>query len=287
MNWRSVICISTAALGFSVLAITPGFAGGSYFHGGNFNFNGSTGGGGCHHNHPIIKIWNKNININKNINWNNNININKNLNINKNIVIAKSNSFSIAVSGASSGAAGYSSSGSYAETTVVNHGGGGEVTASAEETCEMQEGSVVKAIHAVCISSEGRQFPASHMTSDTWIDTAYEGEVARCIPGSALKIIIGDVSETDQGMAGVYEGGEVLACGRGEALWHYKNGMVKCAPAMPVKDCTERTNLRKYGTGDFFFSYRSKVCVNRVASARSVDLSRTNWDGGVGDSQSN
>ena len=76
---------------------------------------------------------------------------------------------------------------------------------------------------------------------------------------------------------------QIHAGGRGEALWHYKNGMVKCAPARPVKDCTERTNLRRYGTGDFFFSYRDKVCVSRVAKSKSVDLSSTNWDGGVGD----
>ena len=52
---------------------------------------------------------------------------------------------------------------------------------------------------------------------------------------------------------------------------------------MRVKDCTERTNLRKYGTGDFFFSYRGKVCVNRVARSSSTDLSSSSWDGGVGD----
>ena len=148
----------------------------------------------------------------------------------------------------------------------------------------MQEVSIVKAIHAVCVSMEGREFPASHMLPESWIDTSYEGEVARCIAGSTLKVTIGDVLESDRGMAGTYEQGQVLACGRGEALWHYKNGMVKCAPARPVKDCTERTNLRRWGTGDFFFSYRSKACVtSRVAQSKSVDLSSTSWDGGVGD----
>lgn len=292
MNARPVLFFAAAAFGAVALAASPGSAGN--FHGGTapgggwknggwqnngpgvrpglWGKNCHGGGGGGGHGRHIVKIWN----INKNLNFN------KNININKNIVIAKSNSISVAVSGASSGAAGYASSGSYAETTVVNHGGG-DVAASAEETCEMQEGSVVKAIHAVCVSSEGREFPASHMLPETWVDTTYEGEVARCIPGSTVKASIGDVTETDQGMAGTYDGGEVLACGRGEALWHYKNGMVKCAPAMPVKDCTERTNLRRYGTGDFFFSYRTKVCASRTAKSKDVDLSSTNWDGGVGD----
>jgi hypothetical protein len=30
---------------------------------------------------------------------------------------------------------------------------------------------------------------------------------------------------------------------------------------VPVVDCTERTNLRKYGTADLFFSYRAEVCL--------------------------
>ena len=280
MNLRSILSVALAVAGLTVLAVSPTIAGGSIFHGGGFTFAGGSNRGHCHGGGGghVVKI----INFNKNLNFNNNINLNKNININKNIVIAKSNSFSIAVAGAAAGAAGYSSSGSYSESVTVNRGGEA-ASVSAEETCEMQEGSVVKAIHAVCVSAEGREFPASHMLPETWIDTAYEGEVARCIPGATVKVTIGDVVESDQGLAGTYDRGEVLACGRGEALWHYKNGMVKCAPALPVKDCTERTNLRKYGTGDFFFSYRSKVCVNRVASSRSSDLSSTSFDGGVGD----
>jgi hypothetical protein len=60
--------------------------------------------------------------------------------------------------------------------------------------------------------------------------------------------------------------------------------MLKCAPVMPVKDCTERTNLRKYGTGDMFFSYRSRVCATSVREARSraIDLSGMTLQGGVG-----
>ena len=30
---------------------------------------------------------------------------------------------------------------------------------------------------------------------------------------------------------------------------------------MRVPDCTERTNLRKYGTGDMFFTYVTRVCL--------------------------
>ena len=139
----------------------------------------------------------------------------------------------------------------------------------------MQYASVMKAIHAVCVAANGDEFPASHMVPDTWISASYEGEIARCIPGAHLKALIGDVLQSDQGMAGTYKGGMTLECGAHEALRHYKNGMLKCAPAVPVPDCTERTNLRRYGTGDMFFSFRAQVC---VTSAQSVEANVSEHD---------
>ena len=249
---------------------------------------------------------NKNINIFKPILINKNININKNILINKNIIINKVNAFSSAEasamasaaassqsgssSGANSGAAAavIVYSGSYQIINYNNHGGGAIAVAveHAHGACHMQEATVVKSIHAVCVSYEGREFPASHMLSDTWIDTSYEGEVARCIPGSHLKVIIGEVLQSDQGLAGTYQHGQVLMCAEHEALRHFKDGMVKCAPAIPVPDCTERTNLRRYGTGDFFFSFRAQVCVTESYTAESTqssaDVSGLVLDGGVG-----
>jgi hypothetical protein len=61
-----------------------------------------------------------------------------------------------------------------------------------------------------------------------------------------------------------------------------------------VPDCTERSNLRRYGSGDLFFTYRTKVCVGSAKTAsRSVNYSRRTeqedsydlpTDGGVGGS---
>jgi hypothetical protein len=68
------------------------------------------------------------------------------------------------------------------------------------------------------------------------------------------------VKQSDQGMSTSLANAQTLQCGTGEALRHYKNGMLKCAPAVKVPDCTERTNLRKYGSGDMFFTYVAKVC---------------------------
>jgi hypothetical protein len=50
-----------------------------------------------------------------------------------------------------------------------------------------------------------------------------------------------------------------------------------------VKYCTERVNLRRWGSDDFFFSYRSRVCVQSPAQASSgEDLSGMTLEGGVG-----
>jgi len=84
--------------------------------------------------------------------------------------------------------------------------------------------------------------------------------------------------------AGTYSRGVILQCGEGEAVRHFKDGMLKCAPAMEVPDCTERTNLRKFGTGDMFFTYRSTVCANSVRStSREADMDEMTLNGGVGD----
>jgi hypothetical protein len=248
---------------------------------------------------------NNNININKNINQVKNININKDVNINKNVVNNKNivivktgggtaEAAALAIAAASANANSNSSSvsysGSYSESTVINQGGGfvgGAVAVDTQQACHMVEASVVKAIHAVCMF-EGREFGASHMTRDTWIESSYEGEVARCIPGASLKVVIGDMVQSDQGMAGSYEGGQTLNCAPGEALRHFKDGMLKCAVAVPVKDCTERTNLRLFGTGDFFFSYRTQVCATSSRTSQQysreddAQVSGMALDGGVG-----
>ena len=313
-----------AAMTASVLILAPysaalaGGMGSGGGYGGGMHGGGGYGGGSQGPNCPEkghgggkINIFNKNINIfkpvniNKNININKNLNINKNININKNVNVIKNvivnkgggsamaSAFAAALASSSSNSSSssVSYSGSYSDVTVVNRGGGigGAVAVVGEqqEQCEMQEATIVKAIHAVCIA-EGREFAASHMIRDTWIDSGLEGEIARCIPGAHLKIVVGDVLQSDQGMAGTYAHGDVLECGDHEALVHFKDGQLKCAPAVPVPDCTERTNLRKYGTGDFFFSYRGKVCVgvSRVASSSSSSEQSMSMemDGGVGES---
>ena len=249
---------------------------------------------------------NKNIDITKNIDASKNITINKDISINKSIVInkggsgsadAEASAFAQAMAQASANASAsvnnnvtFYGGGSYENVTVNNHSSDISGVAAAQQ-CQMQEANVVKAIHAVCVSADGREFPASHMVGDTWLDSSHEGEIMRCIPGSHLKVTIGDVVQSDQGMAGLYERGQVLECDVHEALRHFKDGMLKCAPAVPVPDCTERTNLRRYGTGDLFFSYRSSVCVGggqiSRRETRELDVTGMALEGGVGEGNGN
>jgi hypothetical protein len=216
----------------------------------------------------------KTINVTKNIDNSKTIDNSKNISINKSIVINKGGN-NISVSAEASAQAFASANAASLAGAVAFGGGGwapeapgafaggdiGTLTVQTRAQCTVQEATIVKSIHAVCLSAEGHEFPASHMLADSWINSGYEGEVVRCIPGSHLKVSIGKVVQSDQGLAAGISGGEILICGAHEALRHYKNGQLKCAAAVPVVDCTERTNLRKYGTADLFFSYRAEVCL--------------------------
>jgi hypothetical protein len=227
----------------------------------------------------------KTIDITKNIDNSKNISINKSIVINKggNTVsvtaeaMAEASASANANSNANANAASFGNTAAGAGAIVTGGGGwapeapaafaGGDIgnltveTGPVRQQCTIQEATIVKAIHAVCLSADGHEFPASHMLGDTWISGSYEGEVARCIPGSHLKVNVGKVIQSSEGLAAGASSGQVLICDAHEALRHYKDGLLKCAPAVPVVDCTERTNLRKYGTADMFFSYRAQVCL--------------------------
>jgi hypothetical protein len=241
----------------------------------------------------------KNINNSKEINASKNININKSIVINKGsseaeamaialaqaVAAASSNSSSSAVVNfnGSANASANSAASSFANSATFNNSGffgnfgvssyvaeapgfvpGGEINVNVEAAapaCTFQEATVIKAIHAICVSEDHHEFPASHMVEDSWIRAGYEGEIARCLPGSALKATIGSVLQSSEGAAVSTAHGETLMCAPQEALRYFKGGLLKCAPAVRVPDCTERTNLRKYGTGDMFFSYVTRVCL--------------------------
>ncbi len=279
--------------------VTPAFAGGG-FSGGQCPPPGNT------IINKIIDI-NKNVNINKNLNINKNININKNVNIfkpvviNKNVIINKVNASSSASADAMAAALAFASARSQAVVSggggfieEVTRGGQGEIggAAAVQEACVEQWATVVKAVHAICVDHWGHQHPATRMRPETWIDASYSGEIYRCLEGSWLRAVVGHVVESDEGTAAVYEGGDTLECKAGEGLRHFADGLVKCATAERVPDCTERSNLRRWGAGDIFFSFQEKVCAQSYsaysASERmsrggsTLELSNMTLSGGVG-----
>lgn len=150
---------------------------------------------------------------------------------------------------------------------------------------ELREGTVVKSLRAVCVAADGAEHPASRVNANTWLDIGYEGELYRCIEGTTLRVTIGAVVETEKGMAAIFDGGATLSCSAGEALGHWKGGMIKCVPRKPMPECTERRLLRRHGPGDIFFTMRMEVRV-RVDEAieGGVNLSGMYLDGGVGQS---
>jgi hypothetical protein len=237
-------------------------------------------------------VINKSVDIDRNITINKNVVINKNVLVNKGnaIATAQANAFALAAAQARGAAPTIVYAGSYQIINYNRRGGVALAVAAAPGSgaCRKHEATVVKSIHAVCVGFDGQESAAAHMVADTWIESGYEGEVARCTPGSRLKVVIGDVVQSDQGLAGTYDHGQVLRCGAREVLRHFKDGQLKCAPAVPVPDGTERANLRRWGTGDVFFAFRTAVCVTQgraaeVSIAREAEVGGMMLDGGVGE----
>src|SRR5262249_18589615 len=140
---------------------------------------------------------------------------------------------------------------------------------------------------AECIDRHGDRHPASQMRAETWLDASTNSEIYRCLEGSHLHVMIGDVVDSDHGMVGVYKGAQELTCAPGQALRHYRGGSIKCAGAERVPDCTERRNMRRFGMGDIFFSYNAKVCARVASESYSTAGSEVSvegqFSGGVGE----
>jgi hypothetical protein len=164
-------------------------------------------------------------------------------------------------------------SGGNTHITVINQGGelGQIAVAVPGAPCIEQYATVVKSIHAVCIDSYGKEHPAVRMHKETWINSPINKELYRCLAGSYLKVTVGQVLQSDKGLAGLFENGKQIVCRNGEALRHYKDGVLKCDVAEQVADCVERENMRKHGIGTLFFTFQTKVCVpNYIAKNEQI-----------------
>lgn len=136
-------------------------------------------------------------------------------------------------------------------------------------------------IQAVCIDDRRTPHAASQVRPDRDVGDDYEGELYRCIAGTHLQITLAEWRENLS-----MEGGEMLECRKGEALFHERGGMLQCRPQRPERDCNERSLLRRYGAGikiltmvreETYTEYREEATEESRTSSMSIVL-----DGGVG-----
>lgn len=136
-------------------------------------------------------------------------------------------------------------------------------------------------IQAVCI--DARQIPhaASQVRPDREIEQSFEGELYRCIAGTWLQATIADYQEKVE-----FSGGKTLACRKGDALYHGRDGKLECRKQTPARDCNERSLLRRFGAGikiltivetETYTAYREEE--ERMESSVATTMS---LDGGVG-----
>lgn len=140
------------------------------------------------------------------------------------------------------------------------------------------------AIQAVCVDDRAVPHPASQVRPDREVDAAYDGELYRCLAGTRMQATLADY---DGELS--FDGGEAIACAKGEALYHAAGGEVTCRAQKPARDCNERSLLRRYGAGvkiltlartETYMREEAEASAEARASAAS-SLSIT-LDGGVG-----
>jgi hypothetical protein len=162
--------------------------------------------------------------------------------------------------------------------TAVNLSVGGE-DREAYEAMRTRIEKVV--IQAFCFDDKEVPRPASQVSPDRDIDEAYDGEIYRCIAGSHMQVTIAKFHEQVS-----FEGGQTLACLKGEALYHIPGhgaGKLECRPQKPARDCNERSLLRRFGAGIKVLTlvYTEKYTAYRESSHQSGSVMMS-LDGGVG-----
>jgi hypothetical protein len=162
--------------------------------------------------------------------------------------------------------------------SAVNLNVGGEEREAYEATRTRIEKVVIQAF---CFDDKDVPHPASQVSPDRDIVEGYEGEVYRCIAGSHMQVTIAQFRDKIS-----FEGGQTLACQKGEALYHTPGqgaGKLECRPQKPARDCNERSLLRRFGAGIKVLTliYTEKYTAYRESSHESESVSMS-FDGGVG-----
>jgi hypothetical protein len=134
----------------------------------------------------------------------------------------------------------------------------------------------MRMIQAVCIDDRGAPHPASRLNDEEHVAATFSGELFRCVAGSYMQVTFGSES-------GSFDGGETMACQKGEALWHEAStGALSCRPQTPERDCFERSLLRKYGPGAKVLMTRREETYQEVEIMQCVSTAGLYLSGGVG-----
>ncbi|WP_083918635.1 hypothetical protein [Woodsholea maritima] len=223
---------------------------------------------------PNVYVGGTNVNVGVNVGAHVNVNVSAN---------ASANAYARANAGASTVV--------YAGGGVISRGGPGNVTTISGLNLVDQQMTVIeesrsrwveswRVVRAVCLDDTGSPHPASRPDQDEEVGAEYEGEIFRCMSGTAMQVTIGwRVDGEDR-----YEGGETLMCQKGEALRHRTGGDLYCAPQEARRNCNERSLLRRWGPGVKLVYMRYEEHYTEVVEEHTQRTSQMTLmlDGGVG-----
>ena len=136
-------------------------------------------------------------------------------------------------------------------------------------------------VRAYCMDDSGNPHPASRPDPDERVTPDFEGEIFRCVAGTALQATLGWREGGEDRFDGVS-----IQCQKGEALRYGRGGELFCAPQEHRRNCNERSLLRLHGPGVKLVWYRYEEHYTETVERRSETHERRSMtlmlDGGVG-----
>jgi len=123
-----------------------------------------------------------------------------------------------------------------------------------------------RVVRVVCVDDTGTPHPASRPDPSERVDAYFDGEIFRCMAGTALQATIGWREDGHDR----FDGGETIHCRKGEALRHTPGGQLSCAPQEPQRNCNERSLLRLHGPGVKLIYYRYEEVYTETVRRESV-----------------
>jgi hypothetical protein len=174
------------------------------------------------------------------------------------------------------------SGGMFSALSVV---GAGDASASTQTETATRTVMTEYALRAVCLDDRGAPHPASQVSGDRNV-TGREGEIYRCMAGTAMQITVGRLVNG----AANYDGAHTINCAKGQAL-AFIGGQLGCATQSQQASCHERSLLRRYGPGEKVIAiattetYQTTRVVNQTVTTRTQAVRSTRetlrLDGGV------